>query len=126
MFVYRVTFTNSDGIVTELTSPQVQWFCDKYDFEYPHTYFTGKYLEFITHVLKIPLSEVGLKDEEIIRKMEELYNEKDCWMCTNKVPEEGVVLRVDRLDGFEAYKLKSFRFLEGESKQEEVDIEVEN
>ena len=58
--------------------------------------------------------------------MELLYNEKDCWMCTNKLPEEGIVLRVDRLDSFEAYKLKSFRFLMGESKQEEVDIETEN
>ena len=126
LYVYRVTFTNKDGIVAELSSQQVEQFCEKYDFKHPHVYYTGSYFDFILNTLRIPLSENGFKDEDIIRKMESLYNEKDCWMCKNKLPEEGIVLRVDKLDSFEAYKLKSFRFLEGESKQEEVDIETEN
>lgn len=125
-YVYRATFTNEDGVVIELSSKQLEWFCDKYDFKYPHSYFQGKYIDFIIQILGIQITENGLSDEEIILKMESLYNEKDCWMCSNKLPEEGIVLRVDKLDSFEAYKLKSFRFLEGESSQEEIDIETDN
>ena len=50
-------------------------------------------------------------------------------MCDNPVPEEGIVVRKESLFNCESYKLKSFRFLEGESKQldtGEVDIESEN
>ena len=42
---------------------------------------------------------------------------KDCFLHNTGVPEEGIVIRKDRLYGFEAYKLKSFRFLELESKE---------
>ena len=38
-------------------------------------------------------------------------------MCENKVPEEGVVLRKESLFHCESYKLKSFAFLEAESKE---------
>ena len=38
-------------------------------------------------------------------------------MCVNKVPEEGIVIRKNNIFTYEAYKLKSFRFLEAESKQ---------
>lgn len=49
-----------------------------------------------------------------LRIVKDKYNEKDCYMCANKLPEEGVVIRVEGLD-FEAYKQKSFRFLQNES-----------
>ena len=51
-------------------------------------------------------------------------------MCSNDVPEEGIVLRKeDNLNHFEAYKLKSFEFLQKESKQLDkglISIEDEN
>ncbi len=37
-------------------------------------------------------------------------------MCAAQVPEEGIVLRKETLFAFESYKLKSFRFLERETK----------
>jgi hypothetical protein len=40
----------------------------------------------------------------------ELYNNKNCFMCDNPLPEEGCVIRIDGL-GFQAYKQKSSRFL---------------
>ena len=46
--------------------------------------------------------------EELVKKLEKEYNEKDCFMCNNKVPEEGIVIRKDKLIGCESYKLKSF------------------
>ena len=52
---------------------------------------------------------------KFIKFLEEKYNDKDCFMCKNKVPEEGIVLRKEGLFGFEAYKLKSFKFLEKET-----------
>ena len=38
-------------------------------------------------------------------------------MCENKVPEEGIVVRVEDLFECKSYKLKSFRFLEFESNE---------
>ena len=48
-------------------------------------------------------------------------------MCTNKVPEEGIVVRKESLFSCDAYKLKSFRFFEKESSDLDagvVDIEL--
>ena len=45
-----------------------------------------------------------------MESIKEKYNEKDCYMCNNKVP-EGVVIRIEKND-FEAYKQKSNRFYE--------------
>ena len=48
-------------------------------------------------------------------------------MCTNKVPEEGIVLRVENLESYNAYKLKSKRFLLMESEAQEKDeIDIES
>ena len=47
-------------------------------------------------------------------------------MCANKVPEEGIVLRIEHLEEYEAYKLKSKRFTLMESElqeQEETNLE---
>ena len=67
-------------------------------------------------------------EEAFLEKVKDLFNEKDCYMCSNKVPEEGCVVRIEK-DDFEAYKQKSFRFYEKETKELDkgtVDIETEN
>lgn len=107
--VYRVTLTNPDGIVLELSTRQVEQFCKQYGFEMAEKYFDGTVREFLT------LHNIDEKTHwqaNFIKKLEELYNEKDCHLCTfHKVPEEGIVVRIDNKPFFEAYKLKSFRFL---------------
>lgn len=63
-----------------------------------------------------------------LSKVKEFYNEHDCFMCNNTVPEEGCVVRIEGLE-FEAYKQKSNRFYERETKNldlGEVNIEDEN
>jgi len=67
--------------------------------------------------------------EPFIEQLEKEYNNKKCFMCKNDVWEEGVVLRKESFFHCESYKLKSFNFLQEESKQldkGESDIESEN
>jgi hypothetical protein len=128
--VYRITVTNPDGLVTELSTPEIREFCKKTGLTASHQFFYGRAIDW--------LQGQGVQDkdwtdtewqETFIKTLEEVYNEKDCFMCKNAVPEEGVVVRKEGLFGFEAFKLKSFRFLEWESKDldsGEGDIESEN
>lgn len=61
--------------------------------------------------------------ENFIKLLELEYNDKDCYMCKHKVPEEGIVLRKENLLEYEAFKLKSHKFLERESNEAEKGIE---
>ena len=60
--------------------------------------------------LKAYLGDDDLEDwhRSLISRLEKDFNEKLCFMCENKVPEEGVVLRKESLFHCESYKLKSF------------------
>lgn len=120
-YVYRITYTNSDGVVFELPYLQMLQYCAKYGLTpVPHEYY-GKAVDLFP--------EIGDDDvwgETFLEKMKEKYLEKQSPLNGNKLPEEGVVLRIDRLHTSEAYKLKSFAFLQKESKQldsGEVDLE---
>ena len=74
---------------------------------------------------EIFLEYLELFQQNFVKLLENQYNEKDCYICKNKVPEEGIVLRLsEKLDKFEAFKLKSFKFLEKESK--DADKEISN
>jgi len=53
--------------------------------------------------------------EEFIKKLEEKYTNGRCYICMNDVPREGIVIRKEKMNEFEAYKLKSWEFLEYES-----------
>lgn len=72
---------------------------------------------------------LGDKSKVILDRLRELYLEKDCFLCRNEVPGEGIVLRVEDSLEVEVYKFKSFRFLKKETEQldsGEGDIESEN
>lgn len=103
IYVYRVTFTNEDGIVHELNTNDCLKFCKKLDLDFVKVLEHGFVPDFSNR-------------EVIIADLEAKYNNKNCSICSNKVPEEGVVIRVDSADEFKAYKLKSSDFLEYESK----------
>jgi hypothetical protein len=55
--------------------------------------------------------------EAFVEALEHMYLEKMCKYNRNEVPCEGVVVRIDRLEEAEAYKLKSWKFLEWETKE---------
>lgn len=115
--IYRITYTNNDGLVSELTYPQIQEFCTRANLTPSHLFYYGSVYDFIGELdWEIYYLDDSTFREFLIKKLEKMYLEKDCFMCNNKVPEEGIVLRVEKLLGFGAYKMKSFAFLEFESK----------
>jgi len=124
--VYRVTFTNPEGKTFEYSPLQVQEWCNKMGLTPVHQLFYGYAKDlFKVNKKRVPAErDFGEKFMELVK---ELYNDKDCFMCKNIVPEEGCVIRVDGLN-FEAYKQKSPRFMAFETKQldkGEVNIEDE-
>lgn len=141
--VYRVTQTNAEGLATELNYLEIAEFCKTRDLTPPHLLYYGKAKDWLNPRRKVLLmDEMGRfpkvvneeRDLEIwnnnfIKGLEEDYNEKDCFMCKNAVPEEGIVVRKESLFEYEAYKLKSFRFLEWETAEldkGETNIESDN
>lgn len=111
-YVYRITNINEDGLIIELTDEQIKDFCEHYGFLYQDTYI---YYGRAKDLYKLATRNVEMWREHFLRKLEEDYNEKDCYMCSNIVPEEGIILRKEKTFKYEAYKLKSKRFLLGES-----------
>lgn len=111
LVIYRITSTNVMGQVHDLSSKQCQEFCNQMGLNFIHVFYQGRAGDMSV------LSEEEHWNENFVQFLEVNYNEKDCFMCVNKVPEEGVVVRKEKLFGFEAYKLKSFAFLEWETAQ---------
>jgi hypothetical protein len=122
--IYRITNTNEDGLVTELTYPEIVEFCGRVGLTPSHLFYYGKAGDMYPN---IKTDEHW--NENFVLQLEKDYNEKDCFMCVNKNPEEGIVLRKEKLFSCESYKLKSFRFLENETKLLDKgvsDLESEN
>ena len=144
-YVYKISVVNPDGKVIYLTDKQMEEWCEKVGLLYKDTFiYYGKAIDFNGNAL---LNEISREvcNEELIKQnkttiefdienwrklflqdLESKYNEKDCHMCANKVPEEGIVLRIEHLEEYEAYKLKSKRFTLMESElqeQEETNLE---
>lgn len=133
-YVYKISVVNPDGKVIYLTDKQIEEYCEKVGLLYKDTFiYYGKARDWFETVIKednilYKTFDLNRWREKFLLRLEENYNEKDCYMCVNKVPEEGIVLRVEKLESYEAYKLKSKRFLLMESEaqeKEEVNIEDE-
>ena len=124
IFIYRITTVNPDGFIQELSTLQIKEFCDKMGLNYVPLYYVG--------YAKNIYPELNLDEhwnESFFKKLESQYATGNCDMCNNKVPREGIVLRVEQLMWFESYKLKNFEFLEYESKELDkglVDMESNN
>lgn len=118
VYIYKVTYTNTEGKVFKFSWDQIKRFCKEYDLKYVPEKYYGKAKD---------LFNISLENhwhETFLENLRATYLEKDCYMCDNKVPEEGIVVAVDN---GEAFKLKSFRFLEIETNlldKGEVDLET--
>ena len=133
-YVYKISVVNTDGKVIYLTDKQIEEYCEKVGLLYKDTFIYYGTIDGIFESKSFTdwdvLDKTNTKDtwqETLLDYLEYKYNEKDCYMCTNKVPEEGIVLRIEKLESYEAYKLKSKRFLLMESEaQEKEEINIED
>ena len=124
-YVYKISVVNTDGNVIFLTDKQIQEYCDKVGLLYSNTFiYYGKAADLFQYEDHYFNNGTNTEEwrESFLTDLERRYNEKDCYMCTNKVPEEGIIVRVERLEQYEAYKLKSKRFLLMESEEQEKEI----
>lgn len=123
--VYRITYTNLDGVVYEFSARQVQQFCEKVGWtpveQYYYGYAKNLYPDLdVTNHWNDNFVECLSKDK---RFNMEMYSPR----CINKVPHEGIVIRNESLN-IDVYKLKCFAFLEKERAaldKGEFDIEAE-
>lgn len=116
--IYRISHTNPDGLVTELTYPQIVEFCENTGLIPSTLFYYGKLDELYPKIK-------GTKHwhKNLLRRLEKEFNEKDCFMCVNSVPEEGIVLRQESLFSCTPLKLKSWRFLERETAENDKGVE---
>lgn len=109
VYIYRITYTNPSGKVFEFSARQVQDFCKEKGLKAVPELYYGTALQFCEIEIGNPFSH-----EEFLGGIKVKYNEKDCYMCKNRLPEEGAVIRIEG-NNFEAYKAKSFNFYKMES-----------
>lgn len=128
IYIYRITYTNPSGNVFEFSFKQMKEWCESRGLKTVPLLYYGTIKDFLENNNKnIPKDDRDWR-EMFLQSIKDNYNEKDCFMCKNKVPEEGCVVRIEKLD-FEGYKCKSERFYERETKmldKGESDIESEN
>ena len=125
IFVYRITQTNADGKVFEFSAKQVQKWCKSNGLLPVPELFYG-YAKDLFNDERLTLNNWRKKFLEEIKNR---YNEKNCYLCTNILPEEGCVVRLDDKLNCEVFKQKSILFLEGETKMLDkgiIDIEENN
>lgn len=121
-WIFKVTYTSPDGKVYVFNHLETVEFCKKFGFKMPETHYYGK--------AKDLFPEISVEQhwhDNFLQKMIDTYLEKKCKLCKNDVWAEGVILRKEVPFEWQAFKLKSFNFLEGESKaldSGEVDMET--
>lgn len=135
LMIYRINTEDENGITHEWNVSDVHnWtleLINKYPELKPYIHpidilYHGPIKEFI------PLNYSQYWQENFLKSLSEdkgLGMEQKEVLCNNKVPREGIVLRIDDDPIKEAFKLKCIKFLTRESKEMDkgnVDIEMEN
>lgn len=134
---YRITTTNEDGSKKEWNVQDVYDWTVKLITEHPELSNKIHPITVAYHgTLKDLYPDLSLTEhwhENLLERMrndtKHFHMEKNCPLCKNKVPFEGIVLRIDDDENVEAFKLKSYRFIEREKKaidNGEVDMEMLN
>lgn len=111
--VYRITYTKPDGNVIEFSWSQIKDYCNRYSLETVKELYYGFFKSF---------KSTWFED------LQYSYLEKECSYCNNKVPNEGICIRIDGQESYMTYKLKSKAFILKETKEldsDEINIEDE-
>jgi hypothetical protein len=110
-YIYRITQTATDGSVTELQWNQVKERAAELSVSVVPEIFYGNAFSLVD----IDKTQHWQENFLNFLKMSYVYDQ-DSQFCVNPVPEEGIVLRIEGLK-IEVFKLKSFRFLQHETKE---------
>jgi hypothetical protein len=120
-YVYRITSKDERGEIKEWGMDEIVEFCNKHQIKHVPIFYKG-----LAKDLFPDLSVSEHWHHEFAKKLRNSFNmEKRCELCRNDVPAEGVTLKIQGRN-LPAYKFKSFRFLQKESKDLDegvVDIE---
>lgn len=116
--VYRVTRTNDVGITDEFTWDQVVEYCKKYGLLTVPLLYDGT----VRKVSQL----AGCGVEDFYNLLSEKYLEKkQCGYCVNKVPNEGICIRVDT--PYDVWKMKSKLFIKNENDAQEAgEVNIED
>lgn len=115
IYVYRITYTSPQGHVTEYTWKQIEKYCEKYDLKTVPVLYYGE----LNNIVK-PCNNWH---DKLYTELANRYTEKNCFMCKNPVPEEGVCIRNESTYQntilWRTFKLKSFRMIQLEQQNED-------
>lgn len=121
LYIYRITYTNPTGKVFEFSAKQVQDWCKANGLNPVPELYYGYARDFVDNfILLFSDNKYGgnelickvkkdFNSDEFLSRVKQLYNEKDCYISKNVVPEEGCVVRKESM-GIDAWKQKSSRF----------------
>lgn len=137
LMIYRITTTNEDGTKMEWNVTDVHNWTQGLIKEHPEIADRIHVIDLLYHGTLVDLyPDLSLMEhwhENVLETMrndkEHFYMEKNDPICKNKVPFEGVVLRIDDDELAEAFKLKCQKFLSREREEidkGEVDMEMVN
>lgn len=109
--IYRLTYTNVDGKVFEFSPREVQIWSKEHDLIPVTELYYGKARDLYPDIDP----DVHFSENFIDRLSNDknFYMELDSPECTNKVPHEGLVIKIDNMKPA-AFKLKCFKFLNKE------------
>lgn len=118
--IYRITYTKPNGEVIEFSWQQIKDYCTKYNLEYAKEFYHGSIKELLKELYpEFPDNSTPPLEkytETLFQALQTAYNlEKTCSYCRSGVPAEGIVVRIDGKQQFNAFKLKSKLFLKKES-----------
>jgi hypothetical protein len=110
--VYRITNTNTAGLVTEYSWQQIKDFCKKYGLKHVVEFYYG-----FAKDLYPDISTDNHWHENVLSRLQTDFNlEKKCKYNPTKAA-EGIVIRQEKLFDCVPLKLKAFAFMEWETKQ---------
>ena len=118
IYVYRITLTNVDGCIYELSTQEVQRIVKSWNVDGVLPVIQLYYGKADSLYKK----DENLEDDWSSWFMEKMANDKNFFMeelspdCINKVPHEGIVIKKET-GRSEAWKLKCFKFLNKEQKE---------
>lgn len=117
LYVYRITETGRAGTSIEYSWNEIEDFCKEHNFTTVPVLYTGTIHDF--YVFGRSFGDTHLPEHSpqlFLDILKGEFLEKNCQYCTKKVPAEGICIRNESGNKI-AYKLKSKRFLEMETKQ---------